>query len=473
MLMPRPRQFAPFVLLATLAGCATGDELGAFDTVNHEVGARTNRAVIWQRDDKSKARANYLARQLLSERLSANRAIQLAFLRNPSVQASLSDIGIAEADVAQAGRMKNPIVSIERLAGGGIIEIERTVLFSLMSLFTIPARSAIAQDKAEKARYDAALAIMKVAADVERSWIEAVTATERVGLMERIAESAKAAEELGNRMAEAGSMKEIDLAKIKARRAETAGQLGKVRITVKMTREKLIRAMGIWGGDLRFRLPKRLPKLPRRPRRIRSLERYAVMKRLDIRAAHKEVDNLRKTLGLTRVTSVINLLELSVRRDTEKEGGAKTLFKGFEAEFAIPIFDPGDAKVDRAKWTYMRAVEALKSVAINARSEVREAYHSYRGGLDLARHYQTRLVPLNRKIAEEELLRYNGMLVGVFELLAATRQQAEAEMRAVDARRDFWMAEAQLRFALLTGSGGGVNMAEATEVAANDGNEGH
>ncbi len=471
--LARLKNMASIAALLTLAGCATGDELGAFDKVSEQVTSRSKHPVIWQRDEASKAKAHYMARQILVQPLTTNSAVHLAFFRNPSVQASLANIGLAEADVAQAGRMTNPVISIERIAGGGVLEIERTVLFSLMSLFTIGARSELAQDKAKQARYDTSLSIMKVAVDVERSWIEAVTALERVKLMERIAESAKAADDLGNRMAQAGSMTEIDLAKIKAFRVETAGQLGKLRITVKTTREKLIRAMGIWGKDLRFRLPNRLPKLPRRAPRVRSLERYALMKRLDIRAARSEVDSLRKSLGLTKATAFLNLLEIGGRWNTEKEDGVKNQAKGFELEFAIPIFDPGDAKIDRAKWTYMRAVEALKSVAINARSEVREAYYAYRGEFDLARHYKSRLVPLSRKISEEELLRYNGMLAGVFDLLAAVRQQARAEMRALDAKRDFWLADGQLRFALLTGSGGGVNMAKATEVAANDENGGH
>jgi outer membrane protein TolC len=469
----RSIKLASLVSLILVAGCSTGDELGSFGKVRAEIQSRAKHQVIWQRDAATKTKADYLARQIIAERLSADNAIHLAFLRNPAVQASLADIGIAEADVAQAGRLANPIVSIERIVGAGVLEIERTVLFSLMSLFTIGSRSAIARDKAAKARYDASLSIMKIAGDVERSWVEAVAAVERVGLMMRIAESAKLAEQLGNRMSRAGSMKKIDLAKIKVFRAETAGQLAKLRIAARISREKLIRAMGIWGSDLRFRLPKKLPRLPKRPARSRVLERYALIRRLDIRAAHKEVDNLRKSLRLTQATSFINLLEIGGRWNTEKEEGEKTQFKGFEVEFAIPIFDPGDAKVDRAKWTYMRAVEALKSVAINARSEVREAYYSYRGGLDLAKHYQSKLVPLSRLISEQELLRYNGMLIGVFELLAATRQQAQAEMRALDAKRDFWLSEGQLRFALLTGNGGGMNLSGATEIAANDGAGGH
>lgn len=467
------RFIASITALVTLAGCATGDELGAFNTVSKEVTLRSKHQVIWQRDKAAKQKANYMARQILAQPLTANSSVHLAFFRNPAVQASLANLGIAEADVAQAGRLANPTISIERIAGAGIIEIERTVLFSLMSLFTIGARSEIARDKAEKARYDTALAILQVANEVERSWIEAVAAVERLGLMERITASAKAAEELGNRMAQAGSMSEIDIAKIKVFLAETAGQLGKMRITAKMAREKLIRAMGIWGQDLRFRLPNKLPKLPGLPKRIRSLERYALMKRLDIRAAHKEVDNLRKSLGLTKATAFLNVLEIGGRWNTEKDSEGKGQFKGFEAEFTIPIFDPGDAKIDRAKWTYMKSVEALKSVAIKARSEVREAYHSYRGGYDLTKHYQSKVVPLSRKITEQELLRYNGMLVGVFELLAATRAQAKTEMQALDANRDFWLAERQLRFALLTGSNSGGGMMATTEVATNNETGGH
>lgn len=440
-----------------LTSCATPKEKLAFSHVNALVAERTNVPVVWHRDDASRAQADEVVRTILRKRVHADGAVRLAFLRNPSIQASLAAIGISEADVAQAGRLKNPVISIERVAGNGILEIERQILFSVLSLFTIGPRTKIAKDQAERARYLAALEIVQAAGTVRAAWVEAVAARERLVVMKRIFESAKAAEDLAERMAVAGSMTEIDQAKIKVALAEIAGQRGQLRAAAEIARERLIRAMGLWGKEIKFKLPWSLPRLPRRARKFGDLERVALTKRLDIRAAKREVDLLRKTLGLTKFTSVVSLLEVGANWNSEREredGETRRAdVHGFELEFAIPIFDPGDAKVSRAKWTYMQAVERLKSQAITARSEAREAFIGYRSAHDLARHYQRTIVPLRAKISEEELLQYNGMLASIFELLAATRQHAQATLTALDARRDFWLSDGRMDAVLLAGGG--------------------
>ena len=217
----------------------------------------------------------------------------------------------SEADVAQAGRLKNPVFSFERVVTHGFLEINRQVLFSVLSLATLGGRSEIAKNQAEKDRYLTALNVVQVANDVTTAWVEAVAARERLALMKRIFDSAKAADDLAMRLAEAGSMTEINQAKIKAFLAEIAGQRGQMRANAMMAKERLIRAMGIWGGDIKFKLPWLLPSPPSRPKRFGDLERVAITERLDIRAARKDVDAMRETWGLTGFTSIINLLEVS------------------------------------------------------------------------------------------------------------------------------------------------------------------
>ena len=453
-----------------LSGCASMNVDGALTDVNALVAERTNKTVQWHRDDASRQQADYAIRQLMRKPLTVDTATQVAFLRNPAIQASLANIGIAEADVAQAGRMRNPVVSIGRIAGGGVLEIERQFLFSLLSLFTIGPRTAIAKDQAERARYMSALDIVKSADGVQRAWVEAVAARERIRIMKRVYTSVKAAENLGARMAAAGSMTALDQAKLKVAKAEVAGQLGSLRVAAGMAREKLIRQLGVWGKETKFRLPSRLPRLPGRSTALKNIERQALLKRLDIQAGRKELDFLQKTIGLTQFTGVVSLLEISGFANKEREREDADVFhkmlSGFEVEFAVPIFDLGDAKVAKAEYTYMRAVEQLKSMAVNARSEVREAYGGYKGAFDLARHYQRTIIPLNKRITDEELLRYNGMLTGVLELLDASRRQQASLLKALDARRDFWLANAQLNFVLVAGSGSGISMGAEMANAA-------
>jgi outer membrane protein TolC len=139
---------------------------------------------------------------------------------------------------------------------------------------------------------------------------------------------------------------------------------------------------------------------------------------------------------------------------------------GYEVELELPLFDFGDARAKRAEAHYLAAVERTREAAINARSDVRERYAAYRTAYDLARHYRDEIVPLRKSIAEEMLLRYNGMLIGVFELLADAREQIASVNLAIEATRDFWIAESHFRQALVGGSAAGGALAAPVAAAA-------
>jgi outer membrane protein TolC len=150
-------------------------------------------------------------------------------------------------------------------------------------------------------------------------------------------------------------------------------------------------------------------------------------------------------LGLTKATRFINLLDVGYMRNSFNE--EPTREKGYEIELQIPLFDWGSARVARAEATYMQAVNRAAETATNARSEVRDAYSAYRSAYDIARHYRDEIVPLKKRISDEQLLRYNGMLISVFELLADSRTQVQSVNGAIEALRDFWMSESALQMA--------------------------
>ena len=115
----------------------------------------------------------------------------------------------------------------------------------------------------------------------------------------------------------------------------------------------------------------------------------------------------------------------------------------------LPLFDWGTARVAQAQAVYMQAVHRAADTAIQARSEVREAYGAYRTAWDIARHQREEVVPLAARISEENLLRYNGMLIGVFDLLADARAQIASVHGAIQSLREFWIAQAELDMALV------------------------
>lgn len=168
--------------------------------------------------------------------------------------------------------------------------------------------------------------------------------------------------------------------------------------------------------------------------------------RLDVQGAKLAAEQTARNLGLTRTTRFVNVLELGLIRNSSNEEPTQ---RGWEIGFELPLFDWGGARVARAEAVYMQTVHRAAETAINARSEVREAYTGYRSAYDIARHQRDEVVPLNQRIAEENVLRYNGMLIGVFELLADARSQIASVNGSIQALRDFWIAQADLDMALI------------------------
>jgi outer membrane protein TolC len=288
--------------------------------------------------------------------------------------------------------------------------------------------------------------VLSLAADTRKAWIQAVAAHESVRYSRQVMQAAEASAELARRMAQVGNFNKLQQAREQAFYADAALNLVRAEQYQRATRERLIRLLGVWGTQTEFRLPERLPELPQQARNLADLERTAMEQRLDVSAARLGAQATARNLGLTRMTRFVNVLELGLVRNSSNEAPTQ---RGWELSLELPLFDWGDARVARAEHVYWQALHHAAETAINARSEVREAYSAYRSAWDIARHHRDEIVPIRARIAEENLLRYNAMLIGVFELLADARAQIASVNAAIDALRDFWIAQTDLDMALV------------------------
>jgi outer membrane protein TolC len=454
---------AAVMALALLSGCASFSQDGGFGEVDAAVKSRAGQSSVWIRSDADAKAVAERVKQLLAAPLGPEQAVAIALLNNRALQAAFAEIGVSEAERVQAGRLVNPGFSFARLTRGDELEIERKLVFNLLDLFTLPQRVEIASQRFEQIKLGAALQAVRVAAAARRAWFEAVAARENANYFEQAKVAAEASAELAERMARIGNSPRLARLREQAFYAEATAQLARARQNALAARERLTRAMGLYGPETAFALPERLPDLPPSAREPLELEATALRERLDVRAAKHEAESLAASLGLTRATRFVNVLELGALYSTET---GKEPQKGWELELRLPIFDTGDARLARAQHLYMQAVNRAVHAAVNARSEVREAYAGYRTAYDLARHYRDEIVPLRKKISEEHLLRYNGMLIGVFELIADAREAMAGVNAYLGALRDFWLAESALQTALTGGPAGAGVEIRATALPA-------
>ncbi|MGQ0654947.1 MAG: TolC family protein [Betaproteobacteria bacterium] len=432
--------------LALLAGCASLSEDAGFSDVEKTVAERTGAQTQWIRSDDAADSVRTRVREILAKPLAPQDAVQIALLNNPGLQAGFAEVGIAEADLVQASRWRGPTFSIGRFRRGNELELERSVFFDVLGLLTIPLSVRGEEARFAGAKSRAAAEALRVALDTRKAWFAAVAARESAKYAAQVKEAAEASAELARRMAAVGNFPKLTLAREQAFYAEATAQLARARHAESSARERLAVLMGLWGDDLAFQLPERLPDLPRAPREHGpNLEAQALAQRLDVQAARRDNEAFARSLGLTKATRYISLLEVGYVNKRETGQPAQ---HGWELEIGIPLFDFGGARMARAERLYMQSVSRVTQAAVQARSEVRDAYTAYRTNYDIARHYRDEVVPLRKRISEEMLLRYNGMLASVFELLGDSREQVAAVKAYIETLRDFWLAESDFQMAL-------------------------
>ena len=448
--------------VATLGGCATFSRDGGFDTVGSLTKERIGKDGKWVKSDADAMSVDATVKKLLAKPLTVDDAVTIALMNNKGLQASYAELGIAEADLVQAGRLRNPSFSFGRLTRGDEIEYERKLMLPILGLLTMPLTTKIESRRFEQVQLRAASDAVRIADDTRRAYFSAVAAQETVKYMEQVKTAAEASADLARRMAAVGNWSKLQQAREQSFYADATAQLARARQTLSGERERLIRLLGLWGANTAFKLPDRLPDLPKAPRDIAGAEAQAMQNRLDLVMAKRELAGLADSLGLTKTTRFVNVLEVGYERNTSNEQPRQS---GYEIELQIPLFDWGGARVAKAEAVYMQSVNRASETAINVRSEVREAYGNYRTAFDLARHYRDEIVPLKKRISDEQLLRYNGMLIGVFELLADARAQVTSVNASIEALRDYWMAESALQMVLTGRSAAGVAMGAAKSGA--------
>ncbi len=438
-------------LLIVMSGCATFSADGGMSPVADRVAAAIGKDVAKVGNEADAQAIQTRVSELLSSPLTDEAAAQIALLNNRGLQAQYNSLGLSEAAYITASLPPNPTLSLERISGSGILEIERRLAFDVLDLLTLPVRKKLGETQFRAAQYGAVEATFRLAAETRRAFYRAVAAKQIVAFLEEALVSAEAAADLTRSLGETGAATRLDQARAAAYYADISNQVSEARLIAASEREALTRALGLWGDDAKFDLPVRLPNLPMQLEPVGNLEADAIRQRVDLVAARHRLDATARALGLTEATRFISLLELSGISRTDRDGGSKSTSQGFEVAIQIPIFDFGSVSVRRAKEIYMQAVNELTEMAINARSEVRDAYRAYNGFHEISLRYENEILPMGTIINEETLLKYNGMLVDAFELLATARESIGMNIDAIEARRNFFIADVNFRNAMIAG----------------------
>jgi outer membrane protein TolC len=436
------------LLLATavLGGCATFSKDGGFNAVQTTAKDRTGKEVRWVKSDQDRQEVDQRVRELLQKPLSVDDAVQVALLNNRNLQAAYYELGVSEAELVQAGRLPNPRFSMLRAKNGDEYNIEQALTFNIFSLVILPKATEIERRRFEQTQRQVSFEVLRLANETRKAYYTTVAADQSERYMKQVMQAAESGAELARRMKQAGNWSTLDQAREQSFYADSALGYARAKQARINALEQLTKLMSLERRE--FQLPERLPDLPQAADESGNIEQTAMQQRMDLQTLKLQTEALANQLGLTRTTRFINVLEIGPARVLEGER-SDPYKKGFEISLEIPLFDWGGARVARAEAIYMQAVNQIAQAAVEARSEVRESYTRYRTSYDIARHYRDEIVPLRQRIFEENQLRYNGMLIGVFDLLADAKSQVASVNSYIEALRDFWLSQSDLEMSLI------------------------
>ena len=400
-------------------------------------------------DDEARAEVRRRVAELLDAPLTVDAALKIGLLNNRSLRATLEELGVAQADLVQAGLLHNPVVGGDLVfstagngLGGGL-----SLSQSLLSAFVIPAKRRVAKARLQVAVVTVADAALRLVRDVRVAFAQMQAAVATRDLHRELVQAAEVADALAGRQQDAGNITELDRELFAAALDDARIELGQQQLAVTRAREQLNRLLGLWGEQVRWKLAGAMPE-PANGSAADDLEALGVRDRLDVSAARSEVAAIEYAIKLRR-RGIIPQIDggIEARNEVGNDEGHEWVL-GPSLSIEVPLFDPGHADFARLRALLRQAQHRLEQRAIVARSEIRTHQQEMLAAEDRVAYFRDNVIPRRQRVGARALERYNAMLIGAYELLDLRMQEVQARERYVAAVRDYWVARADLERAV-------------------------
>jgi len=416
--------------------------------VEKAVKARTGLELRWQESAAAREEVRQQVRALLQKPLTVNRAVQIAVLNNRELLATLEDVGVSAADLREAGMGKNPSIDLsvrfpDRPPSGA--NWEEAAAFDLLDLLMIPLRKRVAAEQLETTQLRVTDEVLKLVGEVKTVVYETLADGALSAQRQKIVELERTALDLAQRQHEAGNITDLALNQQQAAYNAARLELATAETELREHRETLNRLLSLWGAETNWKIGAELPEIPEKDVPLRGLESLAVAQRFDLAVAQRELASTVRALGLTKAYRYVGALEFGV--DTERDSD-RTNMTGPTLRLELPLFNQGQARVAKGEAELRRAERKLEALAIGLRAEVRTLHDKLSASREAALFYRDEILPNRRAITAGMLLQYNGMLVGNYDLFAVRAEEFEAEIKSVEARREYWTTRAALERAV-------------------------
>lgn len=442
------KRLLPTVALSLMAGCATMSPERGHAELGAMIQERVSVPTGWEKGSPPAEEVRARVLELLRDGLTREEAVRIALVNNPGLKAGYEALGISQAELVQAGLLRNPTLGAQvRFPSepGLGLNVEFSLVQELLDVFMLPARKRIARQQFEADVLRTAHEALKVVAEAREAYTSLQAAELLLRNQARIVATTEASAELARLQHEAGNIPELDAAITQSAWEEARIALAREELELVGRREVLNRLLGLWGENTEWKAVEPLPGVPTEEPPLEHLEQLALRRRWDVEAARGEVALMDQSVALARSSRFIGTVEVGVSTEREAEG---LRFTGPSLVLELPIFDQRQALIGRLEAQRRVAERRLEKLAVDARSEVRQARAELQTARRLAEHYSKVLLPLRRRVVEQSQLQYNAMVLSPFQLLEARREEVRTYREYVETLREYWSARNALENAV-------------------------
>jgi len=473
-------QMALGIAIAAISGCATVDARRDYHRAGMEVQRAIGQAPL--ENPKEQAIADAAIAELITDGLTADESVKLALLNNPRARAVLLQVGMARADVVQAGLWSNPTIgfSFRFPEGGGLTNFSMSLAQNIADVWMIPARSRAANRDLERMTLSAAQELVSLAVDTKVAYFNAQAADSALSIAQYNVSLTRELHRITNALLEAGTVGSLDvnLAKGQALRAEVEAR--SARLQSSSSRRTLATLLGLTTSAQELVLSQPLPEpldyeLP--------VDRYvetALDSRLDARAARDAVEAAaarvefelakvfqnveigfelerearraqpgRKILADTARASIANgqltapEIQSRGQRQMEKSQRIEAIL-GPSLSLTLPIFDQNQAQIAKARMSYLASKAMLEGLARSIIQETREAADRLVTAWNVATLYQKEVLPQAQETLDLSQATYQAGQTTILNVIDAQRSLLETRRANVAALQNAAAAVAEL-----------------------------
>ncbi len=442
------RNITGLIIYATfVSGCASVDLSAGFPDVRSNVQQQLGMSLYWNNGTNLDREVDEKLKAILREKLTAERAVQVALLNNRELQGVYADLGVAQADLVQAGLLKNPLFDavVTFPVVGGRPDFELTAAMGFLDVFYLPLRKRVAEGRFAEAKSRVTGAVLDLAGKVRSAFFDHLANVQIIELSQSIVQGLGASVDITQRLHEAGNSSDLDHARERLLLEVGKLQLRRAEILSRQSREQLNVLMGLWGDETEWQSDGRLPDISKDEISLQEFERMAVERSFNLAEGRQRIIAAGEQLGLNRATALIPDLDAGARG--ERGDGAWAV--GPVLQFPIPVFDQGQARTARAAAELRRAEQEFYALAVRVRATARMVADRLIGARDRVLYYRDVVLPLQQQVVDETQLNYNAMQLGPIDWLRAREQQIGTAASYVEALRDYWLAHSDYQQLLI------------------------